>query len=484
MRIGIHLTCLFAVYAGCSDDGESGTGGAMQGGADTSTAASSASKGAGGGTSLPGCDGWPTQGAVDYLPILPNRRGFGMNSLGGSGRDQGGSRVMRVTTLAESGEGSLAACVAAEGPRTCVFEVSGTITSSVGSLEVRNPYLTIAGQTAPSPGITLRNTNLVVYQTNDVLVQHIRIRVGDDPEGLDPGIRDAGSVTASRGVVFDHVSMSWAIDETFSTWSDAGSTEDVAVVDSIVSEGLNCSTHCDQDGCACHSTGLLIGRNSFGSMITGTLFAHNMGRNPLLRDAFSDVLIANNVSFVDGTEGLDVADNLGSAGPSYGDIINNHLVFQQARLGFPTGITFTADSSFFFADNMCDGEVGPCVNAVAGNDIFLAPGPTLAIDGFVPLPVEKTFDHVLAHAGARPRDRDEVDERVVADVASMTPRIIDSPNDVGGWPELPENKQPYEDPADADGVPSVDPYTGADNPGYTTRELYLHHLARQLECGG
>ena len=115
------------------------------------------------------------------LPIIPGAAGFGINTPAGSGRHLQIPRttVYKVTNLNTSGPGSLAAGLEAEGPRVVVFEVSGNIDfRPYRALAIKNPYLTVAGQTAPSPGITLVGCELHV-NAHDVLLQHIRVRVGD-----------------------------------------------------------------------------------------------------------------------------------------------------------------------------------------------------------------------------------------------------------------------------------------------------------------
>ena len=110
--------------------------------------------------------------AFAQLPVFPGAAGFGTNTPAGRG-----GTVYKVTNLNASGAGSLNACTDASGPRVCIFEISGTI-SLTSDINVTNPYLTIAGQTAPSPGITLRGAALRI-SASDVLVQHIRLRAGD-----------------------------------------------------------------------------------------------------------------------------------------------------------------------------------------------------------------------------------------------------------------------------------------------------------------
>ena len=113
---------------------------------------------------------------ANAIPVLPGAIGHGIETPAGRG-----GAVIRVTNLEAPGAGSLKACVDARGPRVCVFEVSGTIRLT-DDLTLRNPFITIAGQTAPSPGITLRGAGLLV-KTSNVLVQHIHVRPGDDAGG-------------------------------------------------------------------------------------------------------------------------------------------------------------------------------------------------------------------------------------------------------------------------------------------------------------
>jgi hypothetical protein len=108
------------------------------------------------------------------LPVFPGAIGFGSTTVAGRG-----GQVLKVINLNPSGPGSLHAAVSASGPRVVVFEVSGTIRIT-SDMVIQNPYITIAGQTAPSPGILIRGAALTIA-THDVLVQHIRVRAGDDP---------------------------------------------------------------------------------------------------------------------------------------------------------------------------------------------------------------------------------------------------------------------------------------------------------------
>src|SRR4029453_15317451 len=143
--------------------------------------------------------------AAQALPVVPGAAGYGIDTPAGRG-----GTVYKVTNLNASGSGSLKACVDASGPRVCVFEVSGTIRITSDMMIRKNP-LTIAGQTAPSPGIMIRGASLRI-QASDILIQHVRIRVGDDANGPDPGNRDALKIEGTdvkpvRNIVIDHCSF-------------------------------------------------------------------------------------------------------------------------------------------------------------------------------------------------------------------------------------------------------------------------------------
>src|SRR6476469_3384588 len=143
---------------------------------------------------------------------FPGAVGWGAVTPGGRG-----GKIIRVTTLDADGPGSFKAAIEAKGPRIVVFEVGGVIDMKRKVLDIREPFITVAGQTAPSPGITLIRTGLN-GRTHDVVVRHIRIRTGADGQakrsGWDP---DAfGTVSAAR-VIVDHCTFSWGIDENMSS---------------------------------------------------------------------------------------------------------------------------------------------------------------------------------------------------------------------------------------------------------------------------
>lgn len=116
--------------------------------------------------------------ASSATTAFPGAVGWASATPGGRG-----GRIIRVTTLAADGPGSLKAALEAKGPRIVVFEVGGVIDMARQTITIREPYLTIAGQTAPSPGITLIRSGIDIA-THDVIMRHIRVRTGVDDQPL------------------------------------------------------------------------------------------------------------------------------------------------------------------------------------------------------------------------------------------------------------------------------------------------------------
>ena len=250
--------------------------------------------------------------SVQALPVIPGAAGFGMETKAGRG-----GTVYRVTNLNASGSGSLKACIDATVARTCVFEVSGTIRLT-SDLIIRNSQLRIAGQTAPSPGIMIRGAAIRIT-TSDVLIQHIRVRTGDDTNGPDPENRDSLKINGTstkpvRNVVIDHCSFSWSIDELASTW---GPHDNITFTNNIFAEPLNDSLHPQYDGTGTmtHGYGVLFGPAD-GSSITfvGNLMAHIVERNPLSRAA--ELVMVNNLVYDRGHMDVDLTSEDGRVSKS------------------------------------------------------------------------------------------------------------------------------------------------------------------------
>ncbi|MBI4205204.1 MAG: heparinase II/III family protein [Betaproteobacteria bacterium] len=426
-------------------------------------------------TTSGGSSGGVTQGNTGGLPVIPGASGFGINTKAGRG-----GTVYRVTNLNASGTGSLKACTDASGPRVCVFEVSGTIYTT-SDLVIRNPYITIAGQTAPSPGILIRGAGMLI-NTHDILIQHIRVRPGDATTGPAPINRDAFKIEAyladTYNVVIDHVSGSWSTDELISVWgSSSGKIYDVTIRNSIFSEALNNSISPDGP----HPAGPIIGYRASRIMLANSLMAFNGWRNPLVRDDSTDVMIINNMLYRTRGYTIDQID-FGTKGagdvPMRASVQGNHFVLAPGMSPINTiSINSGSASSFkiFVTDNtgpwMTSDPWSVVATSRSKSTINVATPPVWS-SGVVPMPSSSVENYVLSYAGARPLDRDPVDARVVSQVRTRTGAIIDSPSQVGGYPNLPVNYRALTLPADPNTITSS---------GYTNLELWLQSMARALE---
>jgi hypothetical protein len=406
---------------------------------------------------------------------FPNAVGFGVQTPGGRG-----GAILKVTNLNDSGVGSLRAAVESNGPRTVVFEVSGTIVLK-SELKIRDPYLTVAGQTAPSPGITLRAGEFNIL-THDVIVQHIRIRVGDQiPEGTDASGLDGMSSDGlmpynnafSWNVVIDHVSISWAIDENASSWGD--DVHDVTFSNCIISEGLYNSVHPE----GIHSMGMLLTPNARNVAVVNNLFAHDADRNPLISNGAS-VVVANNLFYNwEGGKATNIGHTSNFIPAKYTNdvsVINNRYIGGPNTTPFTYAISTTTvldpGSKLFYSGNSMENVKAEYRNLSTFDPVVNT--PPISIDGFTPANASTVEASVLANAGARPLDRDAVDARIVSEVQTRGGQIINSQNEVGGWPNLATNVRTLTIPANPNGDEDGDGYTNIE-------EQLLFPLAQQLE---
>ncbi|RZJ39791.1 MAG: pectate lyase, partial [Brevundimonas sp.] len=183
------------------------------------------------------------------LPAFPGALGWAARTPGGRG-----GRIIRVTTLDGEGPGSLREAIEADGPRIVVFEVGGVIDLNRKTLKIASPFITIAGQTAPSPGVTLIRGGIDIGG-HDVIVQHIRVRPGSAEQGWMSGWdEDSISTQAAWNVIVDHCSLEWGTDENLSAsgprftgstpeeWR-AGTSHNITFSNNLIAESLAYSTH-------------------------------------------------------------------------------------------------------------------------------------------------------------------------------------------------------------------------------------------------
>jgi hypothetical protein len=422
------------------------------------------------------------------LPILPRIRGFGTTTVAGSGRHltPPRSRVFVVTNLNDSGPGTLRACVNLASPRTCVFEVSGEI--KVRSiLRIRNPFITIAGQTAPPPGITIARGGFSI-QTHDVLIQHLAVRPGDHSEGVSPRFRDGVSIGAAPpgaayNVVLDHLSLTWALDENLSTAYPL--THDITIAHSLIAEGLHNSIHPKGP----HSKGIMIGNNSQRITLYQNVIAANHERNPYIKPG-SSVEMLNNIVYGWGPSGgwtlCNLSNNDGTPDPVQLTFIGNiYIPGPWSFIAPPIYAKNLAPSSrLYVRDNhlLVPGRDSSDPWSIAGvnEKSFRAQTPPLESAGVAPITTELLSDELLASVGSRATHRARIDRRIINDIQRRQGSIKDC---VRGCPNaaMAIANRASGRPTTVAGptfrlhIPT-DPFGDRDRDGYTNLENWMHRL--------
>jgi hypothetical protein len=374
------------------------------------------------------------------LPVLPGVSGYGLDSKGGQDGE-----IIKVTNLNKEGEGSLAEAIQTEGPRIIVFEVAGVIDLERSTLEILNPHITIAGQTSPFPGITIIQGGIRI-RTHDVIIQHIKVRPGEAGQEKRSGWEVDG-ISTSRGawnVVIDHCSLTWATDENLTAsgprfagnnikeWRE-NTSHRIVFSNCIVAEGLSNSTHEKGE----HSKGSLIHDNTTDILVTGNLFANNVRRNPYCKGG-SQVTIINNFIYNPGKAAIHY--NLVRwewKGNSWltGKIVcvGNSIEFGNDTKRNVSAGSFHGPVEVFWKDNLINTETK--VKKPSGKYKQLDSVPFWP-EGLAAISAAEVKKKVLENAGAFPWARDEIDQRIISEIRAGTGKIIDSEEEVGGYPEI------------------------------------------------
>lgn len=409
-------------------------------------------------------------------PAFPGAEGFGRMAQGGRG-----GRIIAVTTLADAGPGSLRACIDAGGPRVCVFRVGGIIRYTTMRPDIRNPYLTIAGETAPGGGILITHaggkgafTPFVIKNTHDIVVRDIRVRL--DRFGEQRRADSAFIIENSRNVILDHVSGSWARDENFGGYAG---NDAITVSWSIFAEGVP-----RHDKCA------LLSSDPKGPQrlsFIRNLCAHNGDRNPDINfPPGSCVEVVNNVLYNAQVQFSEVWESYGGTPVN---LVGNYYRRgpNTPRLAFGIDrplVASTGPARIYSQDNVVDGRgiiIAPAARAA------LVPNPVCPLT-VKPMPAKSAYPAVLAGAGAFPRD--QVDARIVGEVRART-GAIGRPNRV-----LPSiaNGTPYRD-GDGDGMSDRwemangcdprrnDAWQDANGNGWANLDEFLHYAHNQRMAG-
>ncbi len=441
------------------------------------------------------------------LPAFPGAWGGGMFASGGRG-----GQVIAVTNLHDSGPGSLRAAVEAEGPRIVIFRVAGIIYLE-SAIDIENPHITIAGQSAPGDGICLAHDSVNI-NTHNVILRHLRVRRGK-PEGGQGSDNIGGNPVGQ--VIVDHCSASWGMDENLSLYRHmqrhpSGGPDrklpvkNLTVQYCISSEALNAKNH------------------AFGGTWGGedasfhhNLFACNTGRNPSIGMG-GEFDYRNNVIFnwrhrtMDGGDETSLINMIGNyykAGPATNANMRRVLARVEERDQYSPGRRFEPGNWFsqtpkrpgkwYVAGNLLEGEDDITADnwlGIRNSDREAANPLAKVLTPFEAWPVPQqtaaeAYETVLAKAGATLPRRDAVDTRVVASVQSgeflTETGIVKDPIEVGGYPEYRFTPEEVPADTDGDGMPdgwetthqldpdnAADGAEDADEDGYTNIEEFLN----------
>lgn len=376
----------------------------------------------------------------------PGAVGWASETPGGRG-----GQIIRVTNLNAEGPGSLHAAINTKGPRIVVFEVAGQIDLAKATLEIKEPYLTLAGQTAPSPGITIIKGGIDV-KTHDVVIRHIRVRTGADGEKRMSGWEaDAFSTVAARNVIIDHCTFMWGIDENMSAsgprfagktpeeWRN-GTSRNITFSYNLAAEGLANSSHPKGE----HSKGSLVHDNATGILFYRNIWAHNVERSPLLKGGVQATMV-NNLIYDPGRRAVHY--NLMAlewVGQSY--VTGELSAIGNVLRGGPSSdenlpflmLGGDGDLLYYGKDNIAVDKHGKTLPAFGRYGetrarLIVAKKPVSWWPGLKVLAAREVETHVLAQAGARPWDRDAHDIRVLFFIAEGRGAIIDDESEVGGY---------------------------------------------------
>jgi hypothetical protein len=466
--------------------------------------------------------------------IAPGQQPVAFPGAVGQGAAASGGRrgdVYHVTTLADYHPknetkipGSLRHAIrSAEGPRTIVFDVGGAIELHA-PLEIHKSNLTIAGQTAPSPGITLWGYPVEITKATNVIFRYLRFRMGDfhvrvgdstkphsyqgngdlDPQSANAMFIGGGSDT----VICDHLSTCWSTDETFSVTT----CRNVTIQNCIIAQSLNNSFHPKGE----HGYGSLIrGELSLEDQAAGAgaftfyrnLWAHHRARNPSfggqqnLDDGQSetdrrrtDVNLINNVVY----DWRDQAFHRSELGTVRANVISNYFVCgpeKRVDRVFKEGASDETQvfhaGNFLDSDQDADHDGHDVSNGKAAEKAFqnFDDADQLLSENSKPFSFIGKLEHNIVSANAAYENvvatvgcsltRDAVDEALIDSLTSRTGNLIDSQEELrdssgklAGIDDVPENHRPTDFDTDRDGMPnefekshSLDPANPADGNG-------------------
>lgn len=376
-------------------------------------------------------------------------------------RGGAGGQVIRVTSLAADGPGSLRAALNVAGPRIIVFEIAGVIDLGRSTIEITQGQVTIAGETAPGPGITIIRGGIDV-RANDVIVSHLRVYTGVDGQAPRSGWEaDAISTVAARNVIIRNCTFLWAIDENMSTsgprftggtvaeWRQ-GTSSNIVFANNLAAEGLANASHPKGE----HSKGSLVHDNAVGITFYRNVWAHNVERHPLVKGG-AQVLMINNLIYNPGhravqynlmalewvgqpyvTGELSTIGNVMRGGNDTDDGLPFLMLGGDGDLGWYDRDTIAVDRH---------GQPLPLFGRYGETraQVIRRSRPHVPIAGIPVLPARDVETAVLSSAGARPWARSPDDIRVLFFIAEGRGNIIDDEREVSAYPVVEPMRAPF-----------------------------------------
>lgn len=420
--------------------------------------------------------------SMGELLAFPGAVGYGKHSVGGRG-----GRVIHVTNLNEYGEGSLVAAMEASGPRIVVFDVSGTIEWTKEHY-IANPNITIAGESAPSPGITIKGHTFGI-RASEVIVRFLRIRVADDIDGNLDGIRiiNNKSNTTIENIIVDHCDVSLGTDENLALAGNAQNASN-ALAKNITIQ--NCFI---SDGIGENNYAMLIGPGLSEISIIRNGFFNNGNRVPehTYGDGSKSIEFVNNIVYnynrsVTLSFGHSEFDSVGNvfkgdadSPPSQADHVYQFNSYENPDGKVTHGKIHQSDniqigfSSYGMMNHHWEQVNQP--NRVAASD-------------YNPLPAVSVVDQFLYDIGASVLFPDEIGETLVREfIDSSGSRYHNSTASAGGVPYVAQNKHATSFDTDNDGMADLWEIThfgtlnssssdDMNNDGYTNIEEYFFYI--------
>lgn len=351
--------------------------------------------------------------------------------------------IIKVINLHSEGVGSLRWAVEQSGARKIVFEVGGIIDLNKKSIRLTEPFISILGETAPAPGITLIKGGIRIT-THNVKISHIMIRPGDAGQEKKSGWKPDGITIYgkdARDILIDHCSITWAVDENVAVSGprDLGPKQtsgNIIIKNSIIAEALKNSSHPE----GFHSKGTLVHNNVQNVSVINNIFAHNTERNPYFK-ANTQGIIKGNIIYNPEHKAIHLSANKSSPeSPSARLSIVSNLLIHGSNTKSKLNL-ISKHGFLYLNDNHVAGGKADAWDGMG----HLLSAPIVHQEGLdlFDITIQRDFCHILSQAGARPWNPSAIDLRIKMSVLKRKGKIINSQNDVGGYPKHKMTKKEF-----------------------------------------